>query len=361
MRLEDYHYELPRELIARYPLAERSASRLLLLQPQGGALGDFQFAALGRFLAPGDLLVFNNTKVIPARIYGQKSSGGKIEVLVERILPENRLLGHLRASKAPAVGAELQLIGEQRATVLGRQGALYELQLAADLDIMRWLEAVGEIPLPPYLERQAEDSDKERYQTVFARYPGAVAAPTAGLHFDEALLAGLAEKGVQSAYLTLHVGAGTFAPLRAEQLAAGKLHAERIEVSAELCEQIMSTKRRGGRVIAVGTTTVRALETAAAKREGQGFHNELATDQTSNPDSEIQPYVGETDIFITPGFTFRVIDAMITNFHLPESSLLMLVSAFAGYQNTIAAYQHAVREQYRFFSYGDAMLIGDFA
>lgn len=362
MRLEDYHYELPRELIARYPLAERSASRLLCLQPQGGALGDFQFADLGRFLAPGDLLVFNNTKVIPARIYGQKSSGGKIEVLVERILPENRLVGHLRASKAPAVGAELQLIGEQRATVLGRQGALYELQLAADLDIMRWLEAVGEIPLPPYLERQAEDSDKERYQTVFACYPGAVAAPTAGLHFDEALLAALAEKGVQSAYLTLHVGAGTFAPLRAEQLATGKLHAERIEVSAELCEQIKATKRRGGKVIAVGTTTIRALETAAAlATRDEKQSNRAENTQGPSPDCEIQPYEGETDIFITPGFTFRVIDAMITNFHLPESSLLMLVSAFAGYQNTMAAYQHAVREQYRFFSYGDAMLIGDFA
>jgi S-adenosylmethionine:tRNA ribosyltransferase-isomerase len=341
MVVANYDYKLPRELIARYPLATRSASRLLCLERQTGLLADYQFGDVARFLEAGDLLVFNNTKVIPARVYGHKSTGGKIELLVERILPENRLLTHIRASKAPRVGSELELKGEQRACVLSRQGALYELQLSSGLDIVQWLETVGEIPLPPYLEREAEESDKERYQTVYAEYPGAVAAPTAGLHFDEALLAKLAAQGVQSSFLTLHVGAGTFAPLRAEQLAEGKLHAERIEVSAELCQQIFATKSRGNKVIAVGTTTVRALETAA--RTG-----------------EIQPYSGETDIFIVPGFTFRVIDAMITNFHLPESSLLMLVSAFAGFENTMAAYEHAVKEQYRFFSYGDAMLIGHF-
>jgi S-adenosylmethionine:tRNA ribosyltransferase-isomerase len=343
MRLEDYYYDLPRELIARYPLPERSASRLLVLHQQNGALKDKLFTDLEQFLAPGDLLVFNNTKVIPARIYGQKSSGGRVELLVERILPGNRIIGHCRASKAPKIGAELEFMGEQQARVLGRQAALYEFQFTENLDLMAWLQNVGQIPLPPYLEREAEESDKERYQTVFARYPGAVAAPTAGLHFDDALLARLAQKGVNSAFLTLHVGAGTFAPLRAEQLESGKLHSERIEVSAELCELINATKRKGGKVVAVGTTTVRALETAAAKIQ------------------KVQPYEGETDIFITPGFTFRVVDAMITNFHLPESSLLMLVSAFAGHQNTMAAYHHAVQQNYRFFSYGDAMLIGDFS
>lgn len=340
MRVSDYLYDLPRDLIARYPLPSRSASRLLHLHPGSGALQDHHFEAITGFLAPGDLLVFNNTKVIPARVYGEKASGGKIELLIERILPDNQLSTHIRASKAPQIGSELILRGEQRVRVLGRQGALYEVAMARDLDIAQWLEAVGEIPLPPYLEREAEASDKERYQTVFAEHPGAVAAPTAGLHFDPPLLAQLAAKGVQSGFLTLHVGAGTFAPLRETQIATGKLHAERLEVSQSLCDQITQTKNRGNKVIAVGTTTVRALETAAKS-------------------SGIQPFQGETDIFITPGFTFRVIDAMITNFHLPESSLLMLVSAFAGYENTLAAYHHAVQERYRFFSYGDAMLICD--
>ncbi len=341
MRVSDFDYELPRELIARYPLDKRSASRLLHLNPVNGSLGDYHFKDIIGFLAPGDLLVFNNTKVIPARVYGQKSTGGKIELLIERILPENRLLTHLRASKSPQLGSELLLSGDQRAEVLSRHEALFELQMDPALDIFQWLEEVGEIPLPPYLDREAEASDKERYQTVFAEYPGAVAAPTAGLHFDEELLAALAKKGIHSGYLTLHVGAGTFAPLRAEQIAEGKLHAERIEVSSELCEQIRETKSRGNKVVAVGTTTVRALESAAAKGP------------------EIQAFCGETDIFITPGFKFRIVDVMITNFHLPESSLLMLVSAFAGFENTMKAYHHAVQDQYRFFSYGDAMLIGN--
>lgn len=345
MRVSDYQYELPRELIARYPLPSRSASRLLHLHSRSGALQDCQFEAIIGFLAPGDLLVFNNTKVIPARVYGEKASGGKIELLIERILPENQLLTHIRASKAPRIGSELMLRGQQRARVLGRHEALYQLEMASDLDIAQWLEAVGEIPLPPYLEREAEASDKERYQTVFAEHPGAVAAPTAGLHFDPALLAQLSVKGVQLGFLTLHVGAGTFAPLREAQIAAGKLHVERFAVSQTLCDQIIQAKNRGNKVIAVGTTTVRALETVALR---------------SIKEAVIQPYQGETDIFITPGFTFQVIDAMITNFHLPESSLLMLVSAFAGYENTLAAYHHAVQQQYRFFSYGDAMLIGQF-
>jgi len=358
MHLEDYYYDLPPELIARYPLPERTASRLLVLHRRNGVLTDKLFTDLEQFLAPGDLLVFNNTKVIPARIYGQKSSGGKVELLVERILPGNRIIGHCRASKAPKIGVELLFRGEEKAKVLGRQGALYELQFNENLDLMAWLQAVGEIPLPPYLEREAEESDKERYQTVFARYPGAVAAPTAGLHFDDDLLLKLAEKGVNCAFLTLHVGAGTFAPLRAEQLESGKLHSERIEVSAELCELINATKRAGGKVVAVGTTTVRALETAAAKLQKTRTEAHLRAKMGL---ATIQPYEGETDIFITPGFTFRVVDAMITNFHLPESSLLMLVSAFAGHQNTMAAYQHSVQQSYRFFSYGDAMLIGDFS
>lgn len=337
MRVSDFDYELPRELIARYPLDKRSASRLLHLNPVNGSLSDYHFKDIIGFLAPKDLLVFNNTKVIPARVYGEKCTGGKIELLIERILPDNRLLTHLRASKSPKVGSE----GDQRAKVLSRHEALFELQMDPALDIFQWLDEVGEIPLPPYLDREAEASDKERYQTVFAEYPGAVAAPTAGLHFDQELLAAIAEKGIHSGYLTLHVGAGTFAPLRAEQIADGKLHAERIEVSAALCEQIRETKSRGNKVIAVGTTTVRALESAAAQR------------------SDIQPYHGETDIFITPGFNFRVVDAMITNFHLPQSSLLMLISAFAGFENVMKAYRYAVQRQYRFFSYGDAMLIGN--
>jgi len=341
MQVSDYQYELPRDLIARYPLSSRSASRLLHLHPRSGERQDHPFAAITHFLAPGDLLVFNNTKVIPARVYGEKSSGGKIELLIERILPDNQLLTHIRASKAPQIGSELVLRGEQRARVLSRQGALYELEMARDLDIPQWLEVVGEIPLPPYLERAAEASDKERYQTVFAQHPGAVAAPTAGLHFDQPLLAQLAAKGVQCGFLTLHVGAGTFSPLRETHLATGKLHTERLEVSQTLCDQITQTKNRGNKVIAVGTTTVRALETAALS-------------------SGIKPFQGETDIFIRPGFNFQVIDAIVTNFHLPESSLLMLVSAFAGYENTMAAYQHAVQQRYRFFSYGDAMLISDF-
>ncbi len=360
MDVSDYHYKLPPALIARYPLPTRSASRLLCLHRRSGVLTDSHVVEIPHYLAPGDLLVFNNTKVIPARIYGKKESGGKVELLIERVQANNQLITHIRASKAPQIGSKILLEGQQWARVIGRHGALYQLEMAIDLDIAEWMEAVGEIPLPPYLGREAEASDKERYQTVFAEYPGAVAAPTAGLHFDPTLLRELISKGVQCGFLTLHVGAGTFAPLRSEQILSGKLHAEHIEVSQSLCDQIMETKKRGNKVIAVGTTTVRALETVAAQsvREGSLASSILLTPAGS--EAEIRPYQGETEIFITPGFTFRIIDAMITNFHLPESSLLMLVSAFAGYENTMAAYQHAVAQEYRFFSYGDAMLIDEF-
>jgi len=340
MRVADFDYELPGKLIARYPLAERSASRLLYLNRTSGALRDQQFTDLPQLINPGDLLVFNNTKVMPARIFGQKRTGGKIELLIERILPDRRILAHLRASKSPPINSELMLADQQLAIVRGRIEALYELELPHCDDIGAWLDVHGEIPLPPYLERKAEDADRERYQTVYAEHLGAVAAPTAGLHFDQRLLAALSAMGVNQAFLTLHVGAGTFSPVRVEHIDDHHLHAERIEVDAALCAAIADTKARGKRVIAVGTTGVRALEAVFAKF------------------GQLQPYHGETDIFIKPGYTFNVIDAMITNFHLPESTLLMLVSAFAGYEHTMAAYAHAVSHAYRFYSYGDAMLIG---
>ncbi len=342
MRVADFDYELPGELIARYPLAQRSASRLLYLNSTSGALRDQHFTDLPQLIATGDLLVFNNTKVMPARIFGQKRTGGKIELLIERILPDRRILAHVRASKSPRINSELMLADQQLAIVRGRVEALYELELPHCDDIGAWLDLHGEIPLPPYLERKAEDADRERYQTVYAEHLGAVAAPTAGLHFDQPLLTALTAMGVNQAFLTLHVGAGTFSPVRVEHIDDHHLHAERIEVDAALCAAIADTKARGKRVIAVGTTGVRALEAVFAKF------------------GQLQPYHGETDIFIKPGYTFNVIDAMITNFHLPESTLLMLVSAFAGYEHTMAAYAHAVRHAYRFYSYGDAMLIGEF-
>ncbi|WP_405224209.1 tRNA preQ1(34) S-adenosylmethionine ribosyltransferase-isomerase QueA [Lentisalinibacter sediminis] len=335
MRAQDYSYELPDELIAHAPARPRSASRLLVLQGDG-ALVDSAVTELPALLSPGDLLVFNDTRVIPARIHGRKETGGRIELLLERVLAERDALCHLRASKSPRPGTSLTLEGGATATVTGREGDLFRLTF--DVPVLEHLERHGHVPLPPYIRRPDNAGDRDDYQTVFAREPGAVAAPTAGLHFDQALLDALEAAGVQRAFVTLHVGAGTFQPLREENIASGRLHAEQVHVNEALCAAVSRTRERGGRVVAVGTTAVRSLETAAA-------------------DGALAPCRRETELFIMPGYRFRVVDAMITNFHLPESSLLMLVSAFAGRDNVLAAYRHAVAERYRFYSYGDAMLV----
>jgi S-adenosylmethionine:tRNA ribosyltransferase-isomerase len=294
-------------------------------------------------LNPGDLLVFNNTRVIPARMFGQKASGGKLEVLVERILDKQSVLAHVRASKAPKPGTLLQFEQGIEATMVARHDALFELHFAGDQGVIAILEAVGHMPLPPYIDRPDEQADKERYQTVYNAKPGAVAAPTAGLHFDEPMLAALREKGVEFAFVTLHVGAGTFQPVRVDKIEDHHMHKEYVEVPEVVVQQIAATRRRGGRVVAVGTTSVRSLESAARASQQQG--------------TELAAFYGDTDIFIFPGYQFQVVDALITNFHLPESTLIMLVSAFAGYEHVMAAYQAAVSEGYRFFSYGDAMFV----
>lgn len=338
LQLSDFYYELPNELIARYPLPERTASRLMCLNEQPGSIVHRQFADLVSLINKDDLLVCNNSKVIPARFFGQKASGGKVEVLVERILDQHRLLALVRASKSPKPGSELLFAKGVRLLVAGRQNELFELRSEEVRPILSIIDEIGEIPLPPYFERSPDENDKERYQTVYANPKGSVAAPTAGLHFDEILLQQLRTKGVEIAYLTLHVGLGTFSPVRSEDITQHKMHAEYLEVSQSLCERIQATKARGGRVIAVGTTSLRGLETAS--RSG-----------------EIQPYHGDTDIFIYPGYQFHCVDALITNLHLPHSTLLMLVSAFAGYDQVMRAYQEAVQKKYRFFSYGDAMFV----
>lgn len=333
MRISDFDYELPDELIARHPADERRASRLLVL---GGAPEDRQFGELPTLLRPGDLLVLNDTRVIPARLRATKESGGRVEVLIERVEDEDRALAQVRASKSPKPGSRLIFDGGVQATVGGRQGEFFSLLFTAP--VLPFLEIHGEMPLPPYLGRAVESADSDRYQTVYARDPGAVAAPTAGLHFDRPMLQEILDKGVARAWVTLHVGAGTFQSLRHEEVAENRLHSERVQVNAECCAAVRATRASGGRVIAVGTTSVRALETAA--RSG-----------------EIEPFDGETDLFIMPGYRFRSVDAMITNFHLPQSSLLMLVAAFAGTDRVLDAYRHAVAGQYRFFSYGDAMFV----
>ncbi len=338
MRRADFTFDLPPELIAQRPLAERSASRLLCLDAASGAIDDATFTELPGRLRAGDLLVFNDTRVIPARVHGRKASGGRVELLVERLLGGGRLLALVRCSKAPRTGGVLQLDGGVRATVTGRRDDLFELELEEGVDALAWLERDGHVPLPPYIARADDAADLERYQTVFAARPGAVAAPTAGLHFDAALLARLHDAGLATARVTLHVGAGTFQPVRAERLADHRMHAEWLEVPQATCDAVAATRARGGRVVAVGTTTVRSLETAAR-------------------DGTLRPFTGETSLFITPGYRFRVVDLMVTNFHLPESTLLMLVCAFAGTGHVLAAYRHAVAARYRFFSYGDAMLV----
>ncbi|OUR88111.1 tRNA preQ1(34) S-adenosylmethionine ribosyltransferase-isomerase QueA [Methylophaga sp. 42_8_T64] len=338
MQLTDFQFELPPELIAQFPSKHRTESRLLSLEGETGLLNDQQFVDLPKFLQPNDLLVFNNTKVIPARLLGQKDSGGKVEVLVERVLDQHRVLAHVRSSKSPGAGRHLLLEDKLDVEVLGRQDALFELYFHSDTDVIELLEEHGRLPLPPYIERDVAKDDLERYQTVYAQHVGAVAAPTAGLHFDLPMLDSIKAMGIATTQVTLHVGAGTFQPVRVDNIKSHQMHSERIEVTDEVCQQIKATRARGGRVIAVGTTSVRALESAS--RSG-----------------EITPYSGETDIFIYPGYEFKSVDAMITNFHLSESTLLMLVSAFAGRDNVMDAYQHAIDHKYRFFSYGDAMFI----
>jgi S-adenosylmethionine:tRNA ribosyltransferase-isomerase len=339
MQPADFSFDLPPDLIAQKPLAERVDSRLLRVRGTDGGVEDMGFTDFAQLLNSGDLLVLNDTRVLPARLHGHKASGGKLELLLERILGPHLARVQLRSSRAPQVGVTLQFDGGESAVVQGREGNFFVLEFSSPIETV--LQQHGHMPLPPYIERADDPADRERYQTVFAKIPGAVAAPTAGLHFDRRQLNRLRAKGVDVATLTLHVGAGTFAPLRQEQIETGRLHAERVEVSASVCRAIAATRQRGGRVIAVGTTTVRALESAA---------RELGDAQ-----AQLQPWSGETTLFIRPGDRFYIVDAMLTNFHLPESSLLMLVCAFAGTRTILAAYEHAIRERYRFFSYGDAM------
>ena len=343
MRVSDFSFDLPTELIARFPKADRTGSRLMLLEGDSGAITDLGFKDILAQLNAGDLMVFNNTRVIPARMFGQKSTGGKIEVLVERLIDKNTVLAHIRASKSPKIGTELVLEGKAKATMVARHGALFELKFEGEQSVLSILDDIGHMPLPPYIDRPDEDSDRERYQTVYNEKPGAVAAPTAGLHFDDALLEQIKNKGVELAFVTLHVGAGTFQPVKVDEIADHIMHAEYVEVPPEVIEQIKKTKANGGRIVAVGTTSVRSLESAAKSAEEAG--------------KELTAFYGDTDIFITPGYEFKLVDALLTNFHLSESTLLMLVSAFSGYENIMAAYRHAVSEQYRFFSYGDAMFL----
>jgi S-adenosylmethionine:tRNA ribosyltransferase-isomerase len=345
-RLSDFTYSLPEDLIAHYPADRRSDSRLLCLDTATGQCRHRVFRDLTELVEPADLLVFNDTRVIPARLFAQKDSGGKVEVLLERLRDNNEILAQVRASKSPRPGGQLLFpvpAGDEEgepvaAEVLGREDDFYVLKFPGQLDLFDFLSQVGHMPLPPYIRRSDEHLDSERYQTVYARQAGAVAAPTAGLHFDQDLLDALAAKGVETGFLTLHVGAGTFQPVRVDDIAAHKMHKEYIQVSAQLCAQVKACRERGGRVIAVGTTSVRSLESAAV-------------------DGELQPFMGDTDIFIYPGYQFQVVDAMITNFHLPESTLLMLVSAFCSKKMLLDAYQEAIDRKYRFFSYGDAMFL----
>lgn len=332
--LSDFDFDLPEALIAQTPLSERSASRLLFVD--GNTPTDRQFGDIVDLLSPGDLLVFNNTRVLKARFFGVKETGGKIEVLVERVLDNRTVHAQVRASKSPGVGLKLRLADAFDVTVGERAGEFYTLHFPSD--VFEILEQYGKLPLPPYIEHDADDFDEQRYQTVYAKEPGAVAAPTAGLHFDEQLLAQLKDKGVNFAYVTLHVGAGTFQPVRVENLAEHNMHSEWYTMPEETVAAVAATKAVGGKVVAVGTTSMRALESAS---------------QTG----VLVAGSADTRLFITPGYTFKTVDRLVTNFHLPKSTLLMLVSAFAGYDTIRAAYAHAIAQQYRFFSYGDAMLL----
>ncbi len=345
MKRSDFHFDLPDRLIARFPLPERTDSRLLCLQGGSGEIEHRQFTDLLELLKPGDLLVFNNTRVIPARLWGRKPTGGRLEILIERITGERECLAHVRSSKTPKPGSELWLQRdpqsepiEAKMTLLDREGEFFRLELDGEETLLALLQRIGHVPLPPYIDRADEELDRERYQTVYGVYDGAVAAPTAGLHFSEAFIAQCREKGIETGFVTLHVGAGTFQPMRVDDIENHEMHAEYLEVDQSLCEQIAATRNKGGRIVAVGTTVVRALETASG-------------------DGMLQPFSGDSRIFIYPGYTFKVVDVLLTNFHLPESTLIMLVSAFAGRDSIMSAYREAVREEYRFFSYGDAMFI----
>lgn len=338
MLRRDFYFDLPPELIAQIPSAQRDGSRLMLLERSNGQVQDSAFIQFVNLLQPHDLLVFNDTKVIPARLYACKPSGGQVEILLERLLPDNQVLAHIRANRAPKEDSELVLLNGISVQVLERSGGLYKLGFPTDLNLLAYLQQYGQVPLPPYIKRVPQQFDTQRYQTVYAEQPGAVAAPTAGLHFTQKLLQDLAAQGVSLGFITLHIGAGTFQPVRSEHINDHHMHSEWLCLDDQICEQVASTQQQGGRVIAIGTTVVRSLETAS-----QG--------------GQLQPYTGDTDIFITPGYQFRTVDALLTNFHLPESTLLMLVAAFAGYEPTMAAYRHAVAKRYHFFSYGDAMFI----
>lgn len=335
MQLSDFHFELPEDLIAKYPAASRSESRLLSLGDDL-QLNHLKFHELIQLVNEGDLLVFNDTRVIPARLFGQKLTGGLVEILVERVLDDERVLAQVRVSKPPRPGDYLHFPDGIQLEVVGRVRNFYELKYKGTRSILDVIESIGQIPLPPYMRREADETDKERYQTIYARHKGSVAAPTAGFHFDDALLDALREKGVEMGFLTLHIGAGTFAPVRVENIREHQMHPEYLIVPEELCEKIRAAKQRGKRVIAVGTTSLRALETASQS-------------------GEIAPYHGETSIFIYPGYTFRCADALVTNMHLPCSTLLMLVCAFSGYEKVMHAYRVAVENKYHFYSYGDAM------
>lgn len=336
MKRQDFDFLLPPELIAQYPLPNRSDSRLLTYQRSTGLYQHHVFKQLADFLEPGDLLVMNDSRVIPARLYGHKASGGQVELLLERLIDSNTFLAHIKASKSPKPGSYIHLAEDWRIEILGRQDDLYHCRVDGDVDTM--LHEIGHIPLPPYITRTDESLDSNRYQTVYALHKGSVAAPTAGLHFDAAVLESLRLRGVNIAYSTLHVGAGTFRPVRCENISDHKMHYERFTISEALCDAVNAAKIAGKRVIAVGTTALRSLESAAQL-------------------GELQPCSRDTDIFITPGFQFKICDGLITNFHLPESTLMMLVSAFIGYKQTMELYRIAIEEQYRFFSYGDASLL----
>ncbi len=339
-KLEDFAYELPDKLIARYPTQQRTDSRLFCLNKKTGDSQHKKFKAILNFINPGDLLVLNNTKVIPARLFAKKTTGGKVDVLVERIIDKKRVLAQLKSSKPLKLGTILILENRASLQIIARSENIFELVFLGETNnsILELLNHIGHIPLPPYLKRKDELSDWERYQTVFASIPGAIAAPTAGLHFDEDLLSKLKAKGVNIAYITLHVGAGTFQPIRSAQLEDHRMHNEQVSVTEAVCEQISLAKQNNKRVIAVGTTVVRSLETIALK-------------------GQLKAFLGDTRLFIYPGFKFRCVDALITNFHLPQSTLLMLVCAFSGYDVLMQAYQEAITQNYRFFSYGDAMWI----
>ena len=341
MKLSDFSYNLPPELIAQEALKDRLASRLLVVDTDidPAAINDKHFPAILDLISENDLLVFNDTRVIPARLHGRKESGGKVEVMIERVLDEHHVLAHVRSNKSPKAGGLLILEEALEAKVLGREDRLFEIEFLDSRNVLVLLDEYGHIPLPPYIEREDTEDDRERYQTVFAEKAGAVAAPTAGLHFTDKLLQSLKDKGVATAQVTLHVGAGTFLPVSTDNLEDHVMHAEWVEVSQEVCDAVETCHQRGGKVVAVGTTSVRSLE-SAAKETGK-----------------LQPFSGDTRLFITPGYNFNVVDAMITNFHLSQSTLLMLVSAFSGSENIKKAYQHAIQEKYRFFSYGDAMFL----